>query len=108
MSDKSETDPQSTTFHRSIEPKESREHERVLGVIADIEDCDLTDLPPIYGRIDDVLEDLFSDPPVREAQVEISFSYYGYRVSVDQEGEMTLRRLGERSPAERASEEQNR
>ncbi|WP_226010215.1 HalOD1 output domain-containing protein [Halomicrobium salinisoli] len=101
MRDQSETDPQSTIFHRTIEPRESREHERVLAVIADVEDCDVTDLPPIYGRIDDVLEDLFSDPPVDEAQVEISFSYYGYRITVDQEGDMILRRLGDQSPADR-------
>ncbi|WP_225334601.1 HalOD1 output domain-containing protein [Halomicrobium urmianum] len=104
MSDQSETDPQSTIFHRSVEPRESTENERVLGVIADVEDCDVTDLPPIYSRIDDVLEDLFSDPPVREAQVEISFSYYGYRITVDQEGDMTLRRLGEKSPSDRTPE----
>lgn len=89
------TDPSSEILQREVEPTEDEANYRVLETIAEVEGVDVTELPPMYSRIDHILDELFSDPPVPEAQVEITFSYYSYRVTADQEGVIRLRKLDE-------------
>jgi hypothetical protein len=86
-------DPTTEILQREVEPEEDEANYRVLETIAEVEDVDVTELPPMYSRIDHILDQLFSDPPTPEAQVEITFSYYGYRVTIDQEGVIRLRKL---------------
>lgn len=87
-------DPSAEIHERQVEPVEDEANYRVLETIADVEGVDVTELPPMYERLDHMLDELFSEPPSPEAQVEITFSYYGYRVTADQEGSITLRKLG--------------
>jgi hypothetical protein len=86
--------------HRTIDPKTERANERLLQHVAEIEDCDLFDLPPLYNRIDDLIKDIFDSPPPSEAQAELEFSYYGYRITIDQTGDVSLMKIPERSPTE--------
>jgi len=86
-------DPDSEILRREVEPTEDEANYRVLETIAEVEDVDVTALPPMYTRIDHILDELFSDPPEPAAQVEMTFSYYGYRVTIDQEGVICLRKL---------------
>ena len=86
--------------HRTVEPEPERANERLLRHVADLEGCELTDLPPLYNRIDDLLNDIFDSPPPSEAQAELEFSYYGYRITIDQTGDLSLMKLPERSPTE--------
>ena len=58
----------------------------VLGVVAELEDADQTDLSPLYSTIDDVISESFSDPPAPEAQVTVTFTYEGYRITIHQDG----------------------
>lgn len=58
----------------------------VAQAVADIEGTDSTDLSAIYGWVDGILDNLFSNPPSPEAQMEIAFSYEGYRITVHQDG----------------------
>jgi hypothetical protein len=100
-SDGGETDGDSTDqriYHRTVEPETERANERVLGHIAELEGCELTDMPPLYDRIDDLLRNIFDSPPPSEAELE--FSYYGYRITIDQTGRVSLMKLPERSPTE--------
>lgn len=87
-------------YHRTVEPETERANERLLRHIAELEDCEMTDLPPLYDRIDDLLQNVFDFPPPSEAQAELEFSYYGYRITVDQTGEVSLMKLPESSPTE--------
>lgn len=61
-----------------------------LEIIADLEDAEIDTLPSLYDRLDHLLELLFEDPPSREAQIELAFSYCGYRVRLTQEGQLTV------------------
>jgi len=85
--------PESSLIRREVEPAEDEANYRVLETIADVEGVEVTDLPPLYERIDHILDHLFDTPPAPDAQVVITFSYYGYRVRVDQEGHVELARL---------------
>ncbi len=54
--------------------------------MADIENRDADELPTIYGCIDGMLAELYSDPPAPEAQIGVEFTYAGYRITVEQSG----------------------
>ena len=78
---------------RSVDPTERQANYHVLEIIASIEDVDVTALPPMYNRVDHLLDNIFSTPPVAEANAEVTFSYYGYRVTVTQDGTVMLQDL---------------
>ena len=62
----------------------------IAEIIADLEETDPENLIPIWDSIDDVLEPLSSPPPAPDAQLLISFSYEGYRISINRDGEVLL------------------
>ncbi len=62
----------------------------VVEVVADLEGTDATELATAWGCIDDVLDAVFSNPPAPEAQVQVTFSYEGYRITVEQNGRATF------------------
>lgn len=60
---------------------------RVLSAVADIEDCDVLDLPPLERVIDvQALTRVAEGPGVTE----IMFSYHGHRVQIDGDGDVTV------------------
>ncbi|ELZ23583.1 hypothetical protein C475_14968 [Halosimplex carlsbadense 2-9-1] len=69
-----------------------------LELIARLEGVDATELPSLYHEVDHTIENLFKRPPSRDAQMEISFSYAGYRVTIDQRGNVRLVRVGDTVP----------
>lgn len=83
-------DTERTIYHRQVEPNEETGNQKIARLIANLENCDTTELPPLYNWIDHVVEDLFSDPPPAEAQAEIAFTYAGYRIELDQTGHVRL------------------
>jgi hypothetical protein len=44
----------------------------------------------MYEVTDHVIDNIFSTPPAAEAQFEVSFSYEGYRITLEQNGSMQL------------------
>lgn len=84
-------------FHRTIEPDRKEPHYDILATIAELEETDVEDLPPLYDYVDHLIEKLFSTPPPSKAQVKMEFTYYAYRVVVDQEGNLTLMRQSEQT-----------
>lgn len=79
-------DPEEEIIHRNLDTDTDNPAAQVADSVAEIEDRDLTDLPPIYGCLDGILDNLFSNPPDPEAQLEIEFSYETYRIRVGQDG----------------------
>ena len=73
--DKREFDPETTTPTRAV-----------VEVIADLEDVDTLELPPLYSTMNDLLDGFASNPPASQADVEITFTYQGYRITVYQSG----------------------
>lgn len=85
--------PESEIAHRSITTDPDDADYEFLELIAEQESCDVTDLPPMHPRIDDVVSEVFQDPPSKDAQLRIQFSYFGYRVDLDQSGNVSLMRV---------------
>ena len=74
------------TVSRVFDPEGDDPNMKVLAVISDLEDCDPRDCSPLYTTIDDVIADIYEDPPSPDADVEITFSYEGYRITLRQDG----------------------
>jgi hypothetical protein len=64
----------------------------ITDAIMDVEDCDLTDLPPIYESVDaEALAQLMDHREERsEPTVKVSFSYVGWIVTVRDDGLVTV------------------
>lgn len=57
--------------------------------VADISGEDVMELASTWSKFDHVVDGIFDDPPSPDADVEVSFTYEGYRVIVDQDGNAT-------------------
>ena len=95
MTDRPADDPERRIIERTVDTSGERPNYSVLETIAEVENVDITTLPPMYERIDHMLDELFCDPPAPEAQVEVTFSYHGYRITAKQDGGIILRRLND-------------
>lgn len=73
-------------LHRELDIDRENPAPQIAETVADIEDTSITELATMYGCIDGVLDQIFSNPPSPEAQIEVTFSYEGYRISVEQNG----------------------
>jgi hypothetical protein len=81
--------------YRRIEPDPADADYRLLRLIADVEGIDVTELPPIYDRIDHLVTKMYEDPPSAEAQAQLEFSYAGYRITLDQDGNVSLIKIAD-------------
>ena len=90
-------------FHRKVMPVAEEANQSLLRLVANLERCEVTDLPPLYDQIDHMVEHLFTDPPPADAQAKLEFSYHGYRIELDQSGDVKFMRINGEEPA--ASEE---
>lgn len=86
--------PESDVVRRELERDGANPAVQVSEVISELEGKEVHEMEAIYDCIDHVLDRIFSDPPQREAEVEVSFSYEGYRVTVEQAGTATFVRNG--------------
>jgi len=73
-----------------IDPKSETAEYELLRIVADLEGVDIESLPSFYEQVGHFVEMLFQRPPAPEAQMEISFSYVGYRIRVTQTGQVTV------------------
>jgi hypothetical protein len=79
-------DERERIVHRELATDAGDPSVQVAEVIAELEDVDPTDLTDTHSCIDDVLANIFSNPPSPDAQMQVTFSYEGYRVTVEQNG----------------------
>ena len=75
---------------RQIQPAADTAEFDFLEIIADLEEKEMDELPPLYTELDDFITRLFQNPPSPESQVALSFSYAGYRVTITQQGKLEL------------------
>lgn len=85
MNDESD-DRERSVIHRQLDPSDPTPETDVVTVIAELEGADPADLSPLYSTIDDVISDVFSEPPAPEAQVQLTFTYEDYRITIHQDG----------------------
>ena len=71
---------------RTFDPELADPNLKVIETVSDLEDCDPTDCSPLYSTIDDVIADIYEDPPSPDAGVEITFTYEEYRITLRQDG----------------------
>lgn len=86
--------PQRETIHRTIDTDADSPAIEVAEIVADIEGKDATDLSAMYDCVDHVLDNVFSNPPAPQAQMEVEFSYEGYRITVEQNGNAKFVKTG--------------
>ena len=77
---------------RELDTTQDAPATQIVEVVADLEDCSVLDLSPIYDCLDGMIADLFSSPPPADAEAELEFTYQGYRIHVSQDGTTTVRR----------------
>lgn len=87
--------PSTQIHHRKIQPDPDDPYLAVVHPIAELEGRPVEEMPPLYRYVDHLLENLFDEPPAEKAQVQVCFSYYNYRIELDQRGNMTIIRQGE-------------
>lgn len=83
-------------IHRQFEPDDISPRRDMVQTIADLKVTDPDDLMDLWPIMDDIISDIFSEPPAPEAQVEISFSYEGYRITIHQNGKAEFVRITDR------------
>ncbi len=73
-------------IHRELDTDIEEPVVQIAEVVAELEDKPMEELTTTYHHLDHVLDYVFQNPPVPEAQVQITFSYEGYRITVEQDG----------------------
>lgn len=92
MSDGSD-DPEQDIIHREFDPNDCTPKTDGVEVIAELKETEPAALSPLYTMIDDIISNIFGDPPAPEAQVEITFTYEGYRITIHQDGKAAFRKV---------------
>lgn len=82
-----EEQPESAFVHRELDTDAENPGVEVAQAVADIEGKESTDLANMYECVDGVLDDIFSNPPSPDAQMQATFSYEEYRITVEQNGD---------------------
>lgn len=77
-------------IHRTLDTDGDNPAIQIVELVAEIEDRDMLDLANMYDCADGILDHLFSDPPASEAQMQVMFSYEGYRITIEQNGAVKL------------------
>lgn len=87
-------DVESEIVHRELDTAAENPAVEIAKIVADLEEKDHADLATMYDVADHVIDNLFSQPPAPEAQFQVSFSYEGYRITVEQNGALQLMKVG--------------
>ena len=86
--------PDEEIVHRELETDRDTPVVGIAEIVSDLEDVSHQELKTTYEHLDHILEELFGNPPVPEAQVQVRFTYEGYRITVEQDGSVQLVRVG--------------
>ena len=80
------SNPAEDIIHRQLDRAGKNPAVQITNIIVELEEKEASKLYPIYDQMDDVLDNIFSEPPSPEAQLQITFSYEGYRITIEQDG----------------------
>jgi hypothetical protein len=73
-----------------IDPDVETAEYELLALVARVRGVDIDDLPLLYTQIDNIVKQLFSTPPAVGAEMVVSFSYADCRVTLTQDGSVTI------------------
>lgn len=77
-------------FQRQLDTDGRTPTTQLVETISEVERTEPTELEPIWPNVDGIVEQLFSNPPCQDAQMEIEFSYLTYRIRIEQDGTATF------------------
>ena len=80
-------------YRTTFDTDENQPNVDITETVAEMKDIQSDELSPLYESIDHVVDNIFSEPPDPQADVEVSFTYEGFRVTVCQDGSATFRPL---------------
>ncbi len=86
--------PESEILHREVDTDATNPAVEIAELVAKLEGKDTTELSTMYECVDGVLDNLFSNPPKPDAQMQIKFSYETYRITIEQNGTVRLVKTG--------------
>jgi hypothetical protein len=84
------TQAQESPVVRTISPDPAQSEYEFLEIIAELEGREIDELPSLYNEVEHLIETPFRKPPSPQAQAEMTLSYAGYRVRIDQQGTIEL------------------
>jgi hypothetical protein len=87
------SNPDEEIVHEQLDTSRPEPVCQIATAVADLEGTSPDELTPAYEQIDHVLDHIFSNPPVPEAQVQITFTYENYRITVEQDGQAQFVRV---------------
>lgn len=82
-----------STYHLKLTDGDEDPELLLIQTLADVSCSEVSDLPPLYCTINEMVESLFQSPPAPEAKVKISFSYEDYRITLYQDGHAVFQQL---------------
>lgn len=85
-----ERPPSEQVVHRALDVDGAEPAMQIAEHVAALSDRDVESLASTWETFGHVVDDLFEDPPAPSAQVQVTFTYEGYRITVDQEGYATF------------------
>ena len=91
--DETSSDDEAGIVHWQFDPDQDDPIIDVAAVVAELEGKETTDLSALYDCVDTVLEEIFSNPPSPEAQIQMAFTFEGYRITINQDGSATFLRV---------------
>lgn len=77
-------------IHRVLDSDRENPAVEVAEIVAELEEEAIAELATTEDCLDDVLGEIISSPPSPEAQVEVTFSDEGSRITVVQNGNATF------------------
>ena len=89
----SPSNDENPTVRRQFDREDNDPVFDIVETVAELEDKPMEQLPSLHDTVNDLLEHIFSEPPAPEAQVEIEFTYAGYRIKIFQDGRATFLKI---------------
>jgi|AntDeeMinimDraft_5_1070356.scaffolds.fasta_scaffold00092_25 hypothetical protein len=78
-------------YETTFDPAQDQPNVDVTETVAELKGVESDELSPLYDVIGHVVDDIFSDPPQSGTDVEVSFSYEGFRITLSQDGDARFR-----------------
>jgi len=89
--------PDDEIRHHELDTDDKEPVLQVAEIVAELEGKEQDELRPTYEHLDHLLQHIFEQPPVPEAQVEITFTYEDYRITVEQNGTARFVKVGDQN-----------
>jgi hypothetical protein len=89
------TDDTDEILHRTLDTDGTEPAIQIARHIAEFTNEEPEELESTWGQFDHIIDEVFSTPPVDEAQVQVTFTYEGYRITVEQDGHAKFVQIGE-------------